>query len=605
MKTYLRLLAFLKPYRLLIAAAMICMVLYAISQGAVIFLVGPFAAFVFDPKSFDGSKIKLGDWQVFDEVIRAVGGNFFPVLVVSIMVAFTVKGLTDFAQAILMGDTAQRVLRDIRNRLFTHLEALPIRYYTHKSTGELMSRLTNDVAVVQGAVSDAVAALMRDTSSTIVLIALAFAMDFKMALIACAVFPVAVIPIMRLGRRLRRASRKKLVTTAKLSTLIHEMVRGIRIVKGFAMERWEAKKFEEENSSLYRTNLRAIRLKAFITPLNEFLAAVGIVATLWYGKERIAAGTLETYEFFVFVAALGSLYPYLKKLAAVNNVVQEGIAGATRIFEILDERPEPPDPPHAVPLETVRGGVSFEDVYFRYDDEMVLKGISFSIGVGEIVALVGASGGGKTTIANIIPRFYAPTTGRVTIDGRDLSDYTVKSLRRQIGIVTQQTLLFNDTVANNIAYGEVRSTRDEIETAARAAHAHDFIMRMPEGYDTIVGEGGLRLSGGEAQRLSVARALLKDAPILILDEATSSLDADSEAAVQRALENLLANRTTLVIAHRLSTVIRADRILVLDDGVIVEEGSHTELLQRSQVYDRLYRRQFEDALATTEVGARA
>ena len=592
MKTYFRLLAFLKPYRLLIAAAMICMVLYSISQGAGIFLVGPFAMFVFDPKGFDGSRIKLGEWHVFDEVIQVVGGNFFTVLVISILVVFTVKGITDFTQAVLMGDTAQRVLRDIRNRLFAHLEALPIRYYTYKSTGELMSRLTNDVALVQGAVSDAVAALLRDASSTMVLIALAFAMDFKMALIACAIFPVAVIPIMRLGRRLRRASRKKLVTTAQLSTLIHEMVRGIRIVKGFAMERWEARKFGDENSKLYRTNLRAIRLKAFITPLNEFLAAVGIVATLWYGKERIAAGTLEKYEFFTFLAALGTLYPYIKKLAGVNNVVQEGIAGATRIFEILDERPEPPDPPDAVPLEAVREGVCFEDVYFRYDDEMVLKGISFSIGVGEIVALVGASGGGKTTIANIIPRFYAPTTGKVTIDGRDLSNYTVKSLRRQIGIVTQQTILFNDTVANNIAYGEVRRSRGEIEAAARAAHAHEFIMHMPEGYETLVGEGGLRLSGGEAQRLSVARALLKDAPILILDEATSSLDADSEAAVQGALENLLANRTTLVIAHRFSTIRHASRILVIREGEIVEEGTHEELLANGSEYRRLYEKQF-------------
>jgi subfamily B ATP-binding cassette protein MsbA len=483
-------------------------------------------------------------------------------------------------------------MRDLRNRLFRHLEALPIRYYTHKSTGELMSRLTNDVALIQGAVSDAVAALLRDASATVALIALAFAMDFKMALLACLVFPLAVFPIIRLGRRLRRASRKRLISTARLSTLIHEMIRGIRIVKGFAMERWEASKFEQENKGLYRTNLRAIRLKAMITPLNEFLAAVGIAFTFWYGQSRIAAGTLLPHELITFLVALGSLYPYLKKLAAVNNVVQEGIAGGTRIFEILDERPEPPDAPDAVPLEAVREGVAFENVYFKYDEEMVLKGITFRIGVGEIVALVGVSGGGKTTIANLIPRFYSPTSGGVTIDGRDVGKYTIASLRRQIGIVTQQTILFNDSVANNIAYGEIRRSKKEIEAAALAAHAHDFIRRIPEGYDTLVGEGGVRMSGGEAQRLSVARAILKNAPILILDEATSALDAESDAAVQKALDNLLANRTTLVIAHRLSTIQHADRILVVRDGRIVEEGTHEELLEKGTEYRRLYETQF-------------
>jgi subfamily B ATP-binding cassette protein MsbA len=571
---------------------MVFMLIYSVAQGAGVFLVGPAVAFLFDPETFDAATARLGKFQVLSELMSMFGARFFPVLVCSIIVVFTLKGLADFGQAFLMGDAAQRIMRDLRNHLFRHLESLPIRYYTHKSTGELMSRLTNDVALVQGAVSDAVAALLRDASATLVLMALAFAMDFKMALFACVVFPLAVFPIIRLGRRLRRASRKRLISTAKLSTLIHEMIRGIRIVKGFAMERWEAGKFEQENKGLYRTNLRAIRLKATVTPLNEFLAAVGFALTLWYGQSRIAAGTLLPHEFITFFVALGSLYPYLKKLAAVNNIVQEGVAGGTRIFEILDERPEPPDVPGAVPLEEVREGVAFEDVYFKYDDEMVLKGITFQIGVGEIVALVGVSGGGKTTIANLIPRFYSPTSGCVTIDGQDVGEYTIASLRRQIGIVTQQTILFNDTVANNVAYGEIRRSKAEIEAAARAAHAHDFIRRIPEGYDTLVGEGGVRMSGGEAQRLSVARAILKDAPILILDEATSALDADSDAAVQKALDNLLANRTTLVIAHRLSTIRHADRILVVRDGRIVEEGTHEELLAKGTEYRRLYETQF-------------
>ncbi|MDP3939529.1 MAG: ABC transporter ATP-binding protein [Deltaproteobacteria bacterium] len=592
MNVYLRLLAYLRPYWVAVAGAMFCMIVYSLTQGAGVFLVGPAVAYLFDPESFDAATASLGKWNIFKQVMGMWGVSFFPVLVAAIIIIFTVKGVADFGQAYLMGGAAQRVLRDVRNRLFAHLESLPIRFYTHKSTGELMSRITNDVALLQGAVSDAVAAILRDASATAVLVALAFAMDVKMALIACVVFPVAVIPIVRLGKRLRRASRRKLVSTAKLSTLIHEMVRGIRIVKGFAMEKWEARKFEGENNGLYRTNLRAILLKAAVTPLNEFLAAVGFAVTLWYGQRRIAAGTLLPHEFITFFVALGSLYPYLKKLASINNVVQEGIAGATRVFEILDERPEPPDSPDAVPLKVVREGVSFEDVYFKYEDEMVLKGINFRVGVGEIVALVGASGGGKTTIANLIPRFYAPTSGQVTIDGQDLSSFTVGSLRRQVGIVTQQTILFNDTVANNIAYGEAKPTRAEIEAAARAAHAHDFIERMPDGYNSVVGEGGVWLSGGEAQRLSVARAILKDAPILILDEATSSLDADSEAAVQKALDNLLTNRTTLVIAHRLSTIRHASRILVILSGEIVEEGTHEELLEHGTEYKRLYEKQF-------------
>jgi subfamily B ATP-binding cassette protein MsbA len=594
MKSYFRLLAHLRPYTFQVAGAMLCMLLYSGAQGAAIFLVGPAVAYLFDPQTFDASTVKLGRLQVLRGLMDALGADFFPVLMASIVVVFTVKGLADFGQAYLMGDAAQRVMRDVRNRLFRHLEALPIRYYTRSSTGELMSRITNDVHLIQGAVSDAVAAILRDATTTLVLIALAFAMDARMALIACLVFPIAVFPIMRLGRRLRRASRKRLISTARLSTLIHETVRGIRIVKGFGMEAWEARKFADENHGLYRTNLRAIRLKAAVTPLNEFLAAVGFVITLWYGQSRIAAGTLLPQEFFTFFVALGSLYPYLKKLASINNVVQEGVAGASRIFEILDERPEPADAPHAVPLERVNGGVTLEDVFFKYDEEMVLKDISLRIGVGEVVALVGSSGGGKTTIANLIPRFYEVTSGRVMIDGSDVRDYTIASLRRQIGIVTQQTLLFNDTIANNIAYGEIKRTREEIEAAARAAHAHDFIMRMPEGYETIVGEGGVRLSGGEAQRLAVARALLKNAPILILDEATSSLDAESEAAVQKALDNLLANRTTLVIAHRLSTIRHADRILVIREGRIVEEGRHEDLLALGGEYRKLYERQFRD-----------
>ncbi len=592
MKPYLRLLGYLRPYWLLVGGAMICMLLYSLLQAAGVFLVGPFIAFAVDPGRFDVSTVKLGNFQVLQSLMEFFGAKFSSLLIASIVVVFTLKGLADFGQAFLMGDTAQRIMRDLRNGLFRHLESLPIRYYTHKSTGELMSRLTNDVALIQGAVSDAVAALLRDASAAVALIALAFAMDVKLALLACLVFPLAVFPIIRLGRRLRRASRKRLISTARLSTLIHEMIRGIRIVKGFAMERWEAGKFEQENRGLYRTNLRAIRLKAMVTPLNEFLAAVGIAFTFWYGQSRIAAGTLLPHELITFLVALGSLYPYLKKLAAVNNVVQEGIAGGTRIFEILDERPEPPDAPDAVPLEAVREGVAFENVYFKYDDEMVLKGITFRIGVGEIVALVGVSGGGKTTIANLIPRFYSPTSGCVTIDGRDVGKYTIASLRRQIGIVTQQTILFNDSVANNIAYGEIRRSKEEIEASARAAHAHDFISRTPEGYGTLVGEGGVRMSGGEAQRLSVARAILKNAPILILDEATSALDAESDAAVQKALDNLLANRTTLVIAHRLSTIRHADRILVVRDGRIVEEGSHEELLEKGTEYRRLYETQF-------------
>ena len=594
MKPYLRLLTYLRPHWLRIALAMVCMQIYSVAQGAGIFLVGPAVAYLFQPKTFDAAGIRLGKFHILESVMGFFGGDFLPVLMASIIVTFTVKGFADFGQAYLMGDTAQRVLRELRNKLFRHLEALPIRYYTRSSTGELMSRLTNDVALIQGAVSDAVAAVLRDASATIVLIALAFAMDVRLAFYACFIFPVAVYPVMRLGRRLRRASRKRLVSTARLSTLIHETLRGIRIVKGFGMERWEAARFAEENQSLYRTNVKAIRTKASVTPLNEFLSAVGFAVALWYGHSRIAAGTLRPQEFITFFVALASLYPYIKKLASINNVVQEGLAGAVRVFEILDERPEPADRPHAIPLDRVARGIAFEDVSFKYDDAMVLRGISFEIGVGEVVALVGSSGGGKTTVANLIPRFYDVTSGRVVIDGRDVRDYRIASLRREIGIVTQQTLLFNDTVANNIAYGEIRRTREEIEAAARAAHAHDFIMRMPEGYDTVVGEGGVRLSGGEAQRLSVARALLKNAPILVLDEATSALDAESEAEVQKALENLLANRTTLVIAHRLSTIRHADRILVIRGGEIIEAGRHEALLAAGGEYRRLYEQQFRD-----------
>jgi subfamily B ATP-binding cassette protein MsbA len=455
-----------------------------------------------------------------------------------------------------------------------------------------MSRITNDVTLIQGAVSNAITGLLKDAFSVAGLIFVIFYRDWQLAIIAMVVLPFAFFPIVKFGKMLRRISTKSQESMGDISVILHETISGNRIVKAFCMEDYERKRFARENMSYFLYLMKSVAVRSLSSPMMEFLGGVGIAFIIWYGGYSVIKGVSTPGNFFSFLAALLMLYEPVKRLSKVNNVLQQGMAAAYRVYDILDLPPEIEDKADAVELPVMRYGLAFRDVHFHYGNGPVLEGIEMKVAVGEMVAVVGTSGVGKTTLVNLIPRFYEVTDGAILIDDLDIREVTLSSLRSQIGMVTQQTILFNDTVRNNIAYGDISKSDEEIVAAAKAANAYDFIVKMDQGFETIIGEQGVRLSGGQRQRLCIARALLKNAPILILDEATSALDSESELEVQKALENLMAGRTSLVIAHRLSTVQNADRIVVLADGRVVEEGRHEALLELNGEYRRLYDLQF-------------
>ena len=434
----------------------------------------------------------------------------------------------------------------------------------------------------------AVASLARNSTSVAALTAVAFYMDWLLACVAFVAFPGTVLPVRRLTGRVRRATRRSQASTGTLTTILQESLQGSSIVKAFGMERYELDRFNQENREILRHSMKAGRARAIMPSAMEWLAGVGIVGVLWYGGNAVINGGRTPGEFFAFLTALLMAYEPFKHLTRALPEIYQGIAGGERIFEVLDEPLDIADAPDAVPAASFSDRIAFRDVGFSYREAPVLEGINLEIRRGETVALVGMSGAGKTTLSALLPRFYDVTSGAITVDGMDIRKLTLESLRRQIGIVTQHTFLFNDSVKNNISYGDPARDMDDIVMAARAANAHDFISELPDGYDTIIGELGLKLSGGQRQRIAIARAVLKNAPILILDEATSALDSESERLVQDALDSLMKTRTSLVIAHRLSTISNATRIIVLSRGNIVEEGTHQNLLARQKEYSRLY-----------------
>jgi ATP-binding cassette, subfamily B, bacterial MsbA len=568
-----RLLGYLRPYvwpRFTIAV--VCMVLYSLTNGVMPYLVR----------------------SVFDDVFLQKREWALRVLPVVIVTVFLFRAAMSFSQNYLMEWIGQRIIADVRSQLNAHFQRLSLSFYNRTPTGTLLSRMTNDVALVRSALTDAVASVMKDATSLLVLIVVAFFMDWVLALIAFIAFPLTVLPILRLSRRLRKFTRRGQVTLGNLATLLQETIQGNRVVKAFGMEDYEIRRFDAESERLLRLYMKAARIKAFTTPMMEVLASFGIAGVVWYGGASVMAGGRTPGSFMAFLTAMLLLYDPFKGLTKTNNVVQQGLAAAGRVFEMLDEPSDVVDRPGASTLDGFTDRIRFEHVMFHYEAEPVLRGINLEIRRGEAVALVGRSGAGKSTLADLIPRFYDVTGGSITIDGHDVRDLKLGSLRAQIAVVTQFTFLFNDTVRNNIAYGDVGTSMERIEAAARAANAHEFIGELPRGYDTVIGELGVKLSGGQRQRVAIARALLKNAPILILDEATSALDNESERLVQEAIERLMAGRTTLVIAHRLSTIRNADRIAVLERGRIVEEGTHAELLARGGEYRRLYDLQFRD-----------
>lgn len=566
-----RLLNMIRPYWRRLAGAMAMMVVVGGSTAAMAYLVKP----------------------VMDDIFMDKDKDLLLMMPVAIIVLYLAKGICAYGQTYLMQYVGQRVITQFRIDLYSHLQRLSLSYYDRTPTGELMSRITNDVNQMQGAVSSVVTGVLKDLFTILGLILVIVYRDWFLAVFALGVFPLCIIPLVKFGRRLRKISHRSQETMADVSVLLHETIGGARIVKGFCREEYEIGRFSDEAFRLFRLRMKDISTRAMSSPIMEFLGGIGIAGILTYGGWQVINGTSTPGTFFSFLTALILLYEPVKKLSSLNNEVQNGLAAAERVYRVLDEVVEIDEMPGALELETLKDRIEFSGVSFAYrPGEKVLDGIDLVVPKGQVVALVGTSGGGKTTLVNLLPRFYEVSQGAIKIDGIDIRQVSLHSLRSQIAIVTQQIILFNDTVANNIAYGLSGATDEQIRAAADAAFATGFIEKLPQGFDTQIGESGVLLSGGERQRLSIARALLADRPVLILDEATSSLDTESEMYVQKALENLMAGRTTFVIAHRLSTVQRADRILVITDGRIVEEGRHEELLAMGGLYQRLHQMQF-------------
>ncbi len=572
MEIYKRLLKYLKPYRLRLLWSVLFMGLTSALISAQAYLVKP----------------------VLDKVILAKNLELGLYLPFALVLVTLLKGAASYGRDYFMGYVGQKIVNDIRDQLYRHVESMSFSYFTKTPTGVIISRIINDVNLVQGAITRAPSSLIQGILTMTGLTAYIFYLNWRLAVFSIVVLPLAGIALSKFSKRFRRASTSMQEQIGVLTTHLHETIGGIRIVKAFGMEEYEGRRFTEKNRDLFNSLMSAIKTGAISHPVMEVISILGTSLVILFGLYAIVGGTMTVGDFFSFMAALVFFFRPLRDLNGVNNTIQDGVAAAKRIFEVLDTEPEIRDRKAAVTASRVFKTIEFRNLSFKYEDDPVLKDIDLTVPAGETIAIVGKSGGGKTTLVNLIPRFYDVTGGSILIDGRDIRDLSLESLRSLIAIVTQQTYLFNDTVRNNIAYGNTSRPFEDVVRAAQSAFAHDFVKALPEGYDTIIGESGIKLSGGQRQRIAIARALLKDAPVLILDEATSSLDTQSEREVQKALDTLMAGRTSFVIAHRLSTVRNADRIVVLRDGRIIEQGRHEELLARGGEYKNLYEQQFRD-----------
>jgi len=567
-----RLLALIKDNWPRLFLAMACMMVIALATSATAFLVKP----------------------ALDDIFFNKDSKMLMLIPIVVIIIYLLRGLGMYGQTYLMNYVGESVIRRLRNSLYDHIQDLPISFFHKEKTGTLMSRVTSDVGVIKGMVSTAVTGALKDVFTIVGLTIVIFYRDWKMALFAFIVLPIAFIPVVEFGRRVRKISTGCQEAIADLSSFLHETFAGNKIVKAFGMEPYEKKRFHEKALNLFKLEMKAVIASSLSSPIMEFLAGLGIAFIIWYGGSKVISGTSTPGTFFSFMAAVLMLYDPVKKLSGLNNAIQQGLAASDRVFDIIDRKSEIAEDDNPVEIQSKPHHVTFDNVFFKYDEEMVLKNISLDVKAGEILALVGMSGGGKTSLVNLIPRFYDVSRGAILVDGVDIRKASISSLRKQMALVTQEPILFNDTVRNNVAYGNRNASQEEIENAVKAAYAYDFIQGFPDKYDTTIGELGARLSGGEKQRICIARALLKDAPILILDEATSSLDTESEILVQKALENLMKGRTTFVIAHRLSTIGYANRIIVITNGLVVEEGKHEELIALKGEYCKLYQSQFSN-----------
>ena len=541
---------------------------------------------------------------VLDKIFVAREASLLWTVALAVLAIAVVKGFAGYFQSVLMYKVGQRVIADIQGTLFRRLIGADLAFFHANATASLVSRFTNDATLLRNASANVLVGIGKDAVTVVFLVGLMFYQDWALAIASFIVFPLAIRPISTVGRRMRRVSANTQSEMGAFMTLLDQTFQGARYVKAYGMEAYETKRADALIDRLYRLLNRAARVRSAVSPMMETLGGIAVAIVILYGGYQVIEGTRTAGTFFSFITALLLAYQPMKSLANLTANLQEGLAAAARIFTVLDIEPAIRDAADAVPLAVSGGEIRFEGVEFAYGAAgPVLHGIDLQVPAGKTVALVGASGSGKSTILNLIPRFYEVAAGRVTIDGTDVRHATLASLRGAVGLVSQEVSLFDDTVRANIAYGRLGAGASEIEAAARSAAADDFIRALPEGYDTMVGEHGIKLSGGQRQRLAIARAMLKNAPILLLDEATSALDTESERQVQAALKTLMQGRTTLVIAHRLSTVVDADLIYVIDGGRVAESGTHAELLARGGVYQRLYALQFADQAAPAELRA--
>lgn len=580
---YRRLLGYLRPHRRTFIYALICMALYGATDGAVPFLIR----------------------SILDDVFRDQNRNMLLTLPLILLGFAFFRGFFCFTEKYLAARVGLAIVQDIRNQINRHLLTLSPSFFSRHSSGSLISRMTNDTLLIRSSLTDAIASILRDVIRIVSLFCAAAYLDPMLASIAFIAFPVGIYPVIKYGKKVRRLSKVGQDQFGGLTAVLQEGILGHKIVQAFGLERFNQERFERENQALTKTYMKAEKYGALGAPTNEFVATMAIAGIILYGGLTVISGVRTQGDFIAFITALFLCYEPLKKITRVNNTIQMGNAAAERIFEILDTKSDIADAPGAIDEKIVSPEVQYHNVCFSYEQFseengegdssegiLALKNISFTVKPGQTFAFVGMSGGGKSTIVNLLPRFYDPQQGRITINGTDIRHRTLSSLRQAIAIVGQHTFLFDDTVYNNILYGRVEATAEEVYAAAKAANAHNFISALPEGYNAQIGEQGLRLSGGERSRIAIARALLKNAPILILDEATAALDSEAEKLVQEAIDRLMEGRTVFVIAHRLATVRRAQAIAVVVNGEIVETGTHEELLARNGEYAKLYQIQF-------------
>lgn len=597
MKDFFRLLRFLRPHLGIFVLAVVCMFVSALFDGVQIAPAIPMIDNVFTGQEITTTR-PLPDFLM--KLIATINAmprlRLLKLITLGFLGLFILKGFALFIRQYLMSKVGQLLLRDIRNSLYAKYQYLSLDYYSKNKVGALMSRITYDVGVINNSIAQGLTDVFYQGFKTAILLGIAILLNWRLFLLSIVLFPFITIPVLKISKALRKISAKTQEKMGELTSTLHEGISGVRVVKSFSMENYEIDKFARVNQGFYKITMKSAKRIIAIGPITELVGTIAAMLVLYVGGRQIIQGDLSFGMFAAFMAAMFQCVQPFKRLSNINAVMQQAQAAATRIFQILDTPIDMQDRPQAVDLVEFKKEIRFENVSFKYKEEkeLILKDINLTVPSGTVLAIVGPSGVGKTTLVNLIGRFYDVTTGRITIDGFDIRNLKIKSLRSKIGIVTQDMFLFNDTVKTNIAYGNIDARLKDVVRVASVAGANEFIQRLPKGYDTIIGERGFKLSGGEKQRLAIARALLKNPPVLILDEATSQLDSHSEMAVQKALDELMRGRTVFVIAHRLSTVRNADKIAVLEAGSIADCGTHEQLMDRAGLYKELYRLQFRD-----------